>query len=209
MGEYFVTSYTEFGTTKYVELKENGRNILITERNKEEYIELRVNWMCYGAIKLQLEEFAQGFFRVIPREYINSFGPEELEYLICGQPIIDILDWKRNTLYESPYKENHQVISWFWKSIATRSQKELANILKFCTGTDRVPIQGFEALESNRGSLSKFTIRPMTYHSKGNLYPHAHTCFNRIMLPLYSSFEELKKALDFIANNEITGFGID
>jgi E3 ubiquitin-protein ligase NEDD4 len=42
----------------------------------------------------------------------------------------------------------------------------------------------------------------------GNL-PKAHTCFNRLDLPKFSSKEDMQIALDYIANNEILGFGID
>ena len=52
----------------------------------------------------------------------------------------------------------------------------------------------------------------MSYDSSrgvmGNL-PRAHTCFNRLDLPRYPSYENLKQALDYIAKNEIAGFGLD
>ena len=41
----------------------------------------------------------------------------------------------------------------------------------------------------------------------GNL-PKAHTCFNRLDLPRYPDYKHMKEALDFVANNEILGFGI-
>ena len=42
----------------------------------------------------------------------------------------------------------------------------------------------------------------------GNL-PKAHTCFNRLDLPKYPDTATLIEALDFIANTDIVGFGID
>lgn len=39
--------------------------------------------------------------------------------------------------------------------------------------------------------------------------PRAHTCFNRLDLPAYPSNQEMKAAIDFIAQNEIIGFGMD
>ena len=38
--------------------------------------------------------------------------------------------------------------------------------------------------------------------------PRAHTCFNRLDLPRYPSQEDMKVALDYIAQNEIIGFGL-
>jgi len=42
----------------------------------------------------------------------------------------------------------------------------------------------------------------------GNL-PRAHTCFNRLDLPRYPTYNHLKEAMDYIAKNEIRGFGIE
>jgi len=41
----------------------------------------------------------------------------------------------------------------------------------------------------------------------GNL-PRAHTCFNRLDLPRYPDYNSMKLALDFVANNDILGFGM-
>jgi hypothetical protein len=96
----------------------------------------------------------------------------------------------------------------------TYSQLELSRILQFCTGTSRLPLGGFKSLESNRGEKAKFCIQRVTYDDKksggvmSNL-PKAHTCFNRLDLPRYSNYSDLKQALDFIAKNDITGFGLE
>ena len=39
--------------------------------------------------------------------------------------------------------------------------------------------------------------------------PRAHTCFNRLDLPKYPSYAAMKHALDFIADNDILGFGME
>jgi E3 ubiquitin-protein ligase NEDD4 len=39
--------------------------------------------------------------------------------------------------------------------------------------------------------------------------PKAHTCFNRLDLPRYPDYDSMKIGLDFIAKNEILGFGMD
>ena len=41
----------------------------------------------------------------------------------------------------------------------------------------------------------------------GNL-PRAHTCFNRLDLPKYPDYNSMKVAMDFIADNDIPGFGM-
>ena len=43
---------------------------------------------------------------------------------------------------------------------------------------------------------------------QGNL-PKAHTCFNRLDLPKYPDYDSMKYGLDYIANNDILGFGME
>jgi hypothetical protein len=79
----------------------------------------------------------------------------------------------------------------------TYSQKELQRILQFCTGTSRLPLGGFKSLESHRGEKAMFCIQRVTYDATkpggvmSNL-PKAHTCFNRLDLPRYPSYNDLK-----------------
>ena len=84
-------------------------------------------------------------------------------------------------------------------------------MLQFCTGTSRLPLGGFSELESQRGQKAPFCIQKVAYDNSkganGNL-PRAHTCFNRLDLPKYPCYNSMKQALDFIANNEILGFGM-
>lgn len=42
-------------------------------------------------------------------------------------------------------------------------------------------------LESNRGAYAKFTIISVKYEGD-NSFPKAHTCFNRLELPLYLKY---------------------
>lgn len=92
------------------------------------------------------------------------------------------------------------------------TQEELGRFLQFCTGSSRVPLNGFSALESNRGEIAKFTIESVNITNSNKntkAFIKAHTCFNRIDLPLFNTEEQLKEALDFVVKNEIVGFGID
>jgi hypothetical protein len=57
--------------------------------------------------------------------------------------------------------------------------------------------------------VSKFCINFVSYNESEIQYIKAHTCFNRIDLPDYPTYEELKKSIEFIIVNEIIGFGIE
>ena len=85
----------------------------------------------------------------------------------------------------------------------------MSNLLLFSTGSGRVPLGGFSLLESNRGNISRFTIESIPFTKGRKNFIKAHTCFNRIDIPLFLSKNDLVEALQFITNNEILGFGID
>ena len=94
-------------------------------------------------------------------------------------------------------------------ALSQHTQEELSKFLQFSTGSSRVPIKGFKFLESNRGEIAKFCINSIDYNKKGNNYIKAHTCFNRIDLPIFKSEKEVIESIKFVLNNEIVGFGID
>lgn len=117
-------------------------------------------------------------------------------------------DWKQNTKYQGKYSSKHKTIKAFWAVMYTLSQEELSQFLQFSTGSQRVPIGGFETLQSNRGETAKFCITSIPHDSKKKNFIRAHTCFNRIDLPMFNTEEQIKESFTYILHNN-TGFGID
>ena len=97
-----------------VDLKENGRNLPVTNQNKKEYVDLVTNWRIQKRIEEQFNCFAQGFNELIPQDLINVFDERELELLIGGIAEMDVHDWKKHTDYRG-YTESDDVVQWFWK----------------------------------------------------------------------------------------------
>ena len=188
------------------DIKSNGINIHV--RDIDDYINKRIDFMT-SLYEPFIKRIRDSLFNIIPKEVIQSFTSDQLELLINGRPFIDIEDWKQFTEYRDPYNANHEIIIWFWNIVSQLSQQELSNLLMFATGTSRVPLGGFEQLESNRGNISRFTIEAMPYISGQKNYIKAHTCFNRLDIPYFKNENELKEAILFICNNKILGFGID
>ena len=159
-------------------------------------------------IKPQIESFLEGFHDLVPAEFISIFDPQELELFISGLPDIDLDDWKRNTEYTGDFvnNPNHRVVQWFWDTVREMPQDFKAKLLQFVTGTSGVPSQGFAVLQGNDGNIRRFTL-----HGDHNVkvFPRAHTCFNRIDLPLYKNKKELEKYLKLAISLEATGFGIE
>jgi len=188
------------------ELVNKGREIPLT--NIDDYIKKRINFLI-GLYEPFIKEIRDNIYSYFSKEVITSFTSDEFELILNGRPYIDIEEWKIFTEYRQPYNENHYIIKWFWEILGNLSQKELSNLLLFSTGSGRVPLGGFAALESNRGNISRFTIEMLPYEKGRKNFIKAHTCFNRIDIPLYKNKEEMVEMVKFVANQEILGFGID
>ena len=68
---------------------------------------------------------------------------DELAFFLCGERLINVEDWKNNTIYYGEYDENHEAIQWFWEILNEMSQDNLSKLLHFTTGSSRVPPEGF------------------------------------------------------------------
>ncbi|XP_046895555.1 E3 ubiquitin-protein ligase HUWE1 isoform X4 [Hypomesus transpacificus] len=200
----FSTEVQEFGVCEVRDLKPNGANIIVTEENKKEYVHLVCQMKMTGAIRKQLAAFLEGFYEIIPKRLISIFTEQELELLISGLPTIDIDDLKANTEYHK-YQSSSIQIQWFWRALRSFDQADRAKFLQFVTGTSKVPLQGFAALEGMNG-IQKFQIH-RDDRSTDRL-PSAHTCFNQLDLPAYESYEKLRHMLLMAIQECSEGFGL-
>uniref|UniRef100_A0AAR2JKV2 E3 ubiquitin-protein ligase n=1 Tax=Pygocentrus nattereri TaxID=42514 RepID=A0AAR2JKV2_PYGNA len=183
------------------DLKPDGGNIQVTEENKEEYIRLVAEWRLLRGVEEQTQAFFEGFNEVLPQQYLQYFDAKELEVLLCGMQEIDLADWQRNTIYRHYARTSKQII-WFWQLVKEMDNEKRMRLLQFVTGTCRLPVGGFADLMGSNGP-QKFCIEKT---GKENWLPRSHTCFNRLDLPPYKSYEQLKEKLLF-AIEETEGFG--
>lgn len=63
-------------------------------------------------------------------------------------------------------------IQWFWRALRGFDQADRAKFLQFVTGTSKVPLQGFAALEGMNG-VQKFQIHREDRST--DRLPSAHT----------------------------------
>lgn len=194
-----------FGQTHQHELKPGGTEIVVTNENKKEYIHLVIQWRFMNRVQKQMTAFKEGFFELIPQDLIKIFDENELELLMCGLGDVDVNDWRENTKYKNGYCANHAVIQWFWKTVLLMDAEKRIRLLQFVTGTSRVPMNGFAELYGSNGP-QLFTIEQWGTRDK---LPRAHTCFNRLDLPPYESFEELREKLNIAIENAQGFDGVD
>ncbi|XP_014261551.1 E3 ubiquitin-protein ligase SMURF2 [Cimex lectularius] len=203
----FAVEFNSFGVLKVHELKTGGKDIQLTEDNKKEYVKLYVNYRFMRGIEQQFLALQKGFTELIPLHLLKTFDENELELIIGGLGTIDIADWKENTRLKH-CTSTTPVVVWFWEIVESFSEEMRARLLQFVTGSSRVPLQGFKSLQGSTGASGPrlFTIH-VTDAPQENL-PKAHTCFNRIDLPAYKTYNKLYDKL-CQAVEETCGFAVE
>lgn len=202
--EDFSVETDDYGEHKIIDLIPNGRNIAVTEENKQEFVRLVVEYRLQTSVAEQMDNFLQGFHEIIPKELVAIFNEQELELLISGLPDIDVQDWQNNTTYNN-YSPSSEQIQWLWRAVKSFDNEERAKLLQFATGTSKVPLNGFKELSGANGTC-KFSIH-RDYGSTDRL-PSSHTCFNQIDLPAYESYETLRGSLLLAISEGYEGFGL-
>ncbi|KAF4022500.1 hypothetical protein G4228_014346 [Cervus hanglu yarkandensis] len=201
---YFSVDMEILGKVTSHDLKLGGSNILVTEENKDEYIGLMTEWRFSRGVQEQTKAFLDGFNEVVPLQWLQYFDEKELEVMLCGMQEVDLTDWQRNTVYRH-YTRNSKQIIWFWQFVKETDNEVRMRLLQFVTGTCRLPLGGFAELmgKCRSNGPQKFCIEKV---GKDTWLPRSHTCFNRLDLPPYKSYEQLKEKLLF-AIEETEGFG--
>ncbi|XP_060938439.1 E3 ubiquitin-protein ligase NEDD4-like isoform X2 [Limanda limanda] len=201
----FCIDEDNFGQTYQVDLKPSGSDMVVTNDNKKEYIDLVIQWRFVNRVQKQMNAFLEGFTELIIIDLIKIFDENELELLMCGLGDVDVNDWRQHTVYKNGYCPNHPVIQWFWKVVLLMDAEKRIRLLQFVTGTSRVPMNGFAELYGSNGP-QLFTIEQWGTPEK---LPRAHTCFNRLDLPTYESFEDLREKLLMAVENAQGFEGVD
>jgi hypothetical protein len=198
---YFVADEENLGVHKVIPLKDGGEEVLVTNDNKEEYVNLFVRHRLIGRIKAQIEAFVNGFHTILTAEDVQMFAPNELDLLICGVPTVDVKDMRAHCAYAFPLHAEHPLVHRFFAVIRHWSKEDLAKLLLFVTGSSQVPVGGFKAF-ADAGS-------PFTIAAGGGAarLPVAHTCTNTIDLPDYGSEQALNEKLH-LAITECSTFGL-
>lgn len=174
----------------------HGETKNVTEDNKMEYIRLMIQWKTTYSVAHNLFPFLEAFHEIIPLNMLQKaeLTAEELNLVLNGKREVDVEDLRAFCIYQGVdayFNETHDSVIWFWQSMRAFSQSERRNLLKFFTGSGRVPLDGYDP------PLNVTQGHEMTLNS----LPRAHTCFNQIVLPKYSCFEVCVKQLRFAMDN--------
>ncbi|GMH77161.1 hypothetical protein TL16_g07310 [Triparma laevis f. inornata] len=174
-------------------LCENGENRDVDEDNKAEYVKLMAEWRLKFSVMMQLEAFKSGLNLLVPDHLLEQFSIGELELLFNGKKNISVDEIRAYTIYQGKIEAGSKICLWFWQLLRDFDDEGKMKLLRFITGSDRVPLDGFDP---------PFNItdgEDMTH----DMLPRAHTCFNQIVLPRYKNYDEMKtKVKTAIENTE-------
>eukprot|EP00210_Caulerpa_lentillifera_P008643 g8243.t1 len=187
-----------FGEIKRVPLIPNGDDIVVTEDNRSEFVNAYVEYALGKSIQAPFEAFAKGLRTICGGPAIQLFNAQELERLVCGNPNLNFEALESNARYDGGFNKNSKTVRWLWEIVTEFSLANKKLFLKFFTGSDRAPI----------GGLGNLKCVIQQNGSDNRNLPTAHTCFNTLLLPNYSTKEDLLQRLTLaIMNSE--GFGLE
>lgn len=192
----FNISRDVFGEIKTIELKPTDGTVPVTLENKQEYVDLYVDYILNRSVSSHYHAFYTGFMKVCGGRVLQLFHAHELMAVVIGNENYDWHALEEAADYRNGYSSSDQVIRWFWEVLHEMTLADKKKFLLYLTGSDRIPIQGMKVI--------KITIQPTT---DDKYLPVAHTCFNLLDLPRYRTKERLKyKLLQAIQQTE--GFSI-
>lgn len=166
----------------------------ITRANYEkiinEYHKLRIS-----EISSQLEMIRTGFWENLGFEKPKYTTPELLSFLVCGENIITFQYLESHIIFKkakdiSEYLFNNQK-NMFLECLKCFSNEERKKFIKFSTGLMSIP------------SNTKLVIL-ILYTKKGQKWPIAHTCFNKLEIGCFSTHEKMLYALKYVINESLT-----
>ncbi|KAM9316934.1 E3 ubiquitin-protein ligase TRIP12 isoform 1-T1 [Gastrophryne carolinensis] len=177
-----------------IELKKGGKDIPVTIYNLDEYVRLVIYWALNEGVSRQFDSFRDGFESVFPLNHLQYFYPEELEQLLCGSKAES---WDVKTLMECcrpdhGYTHDSRAVKFLFEILSGFDKEQQRLFLQFVTGSPRLPVGGFRALNP------PLTIVRKTFESTENpddFLPSVMTCVNYLKLPDYSSIDIMREKL--------------
>ena len=160
-------------------------------------MELYIDYVFNEGCKAQFQSFFRGFHRVCSGQAFAMLQPEELENLICGSKKLDFGELEKVTIYQDGFTKDSLQIQWLWEVLHTFDETQKKKFLSFCTGCDRAPVGGL-------GNMRLFISK---HGADSEILPSAHTCFNHLLIPEYTSKEKLSQKLTLAIENS-EGFGL-
>uniref|UniRef100_A0A6B2L160 HECT domain-containing protein n=1 Tax=Arcella intermedia TaxID=1963864 RepID=A0A6B2L160_9EUKA len=171
-------------------LKKGGDEIDVTFENRHEYVKFAQKARL-NECSSQIKAIKRGLTDVVPHHLLGLLTWQDLEWRICGKPMIDIKLLKRHTVYNSVSPTAPHIL-YFWQVLEEFNQEDRRAFVRFVWGQERLPAND---QEFNR-TATRMLIKPYSgTTSPDQAFPRADTCFFNLFLPEYSSPDILREKL--------------
>ncbi|XP_056423740.1 probable E3 ubiquitin-protein ligase HERC3 isoform X3 [Hyla sarda] len=181
----FTICRESYGLTEMKPLVPGGDQRSVNKDNRKEFVDAYVDYVFNRSVQEWYEAFSTGFLKVCGGKVLELFQPSELRAMVVGSSNYNWQELEENAVYKGEYSAVHPTVRMFWETFHEFSLEKKKRFLLFLTGSDRIPIYGMSSLHIIIQSISN-----------GEDYlPVAHTCYNLLDLPKYSSKEILRKRL--------------
>eukprot|EP00933_Yihiella_yeosuensis_P033400 TRINITY_DN27113_c0_g1_i1.p1 TRINITY_DN27113_c0_g1~~TRINITY_DN27113_c0_g1_i1.p1 ORF type:complete len:689 (-),score=157.58 TRINITY_DN27113_c0_g1_i1:336-2402(-) len=180
-----LTFSTQLVDGEIVDLEPDGRNVQVTDANKEAWLKSVLRYELIGGIEEAATAFRSGVADLAGASHLVLLSAKELQLAWSGQGEVtdkDLETWLKFTEVSASRKQQAE---WLFEMLRTGDLRAArGKLLKFATGSDRWPVdpKGF-----------KFVIEPMD--GGDTALPCAMTCGNMLQLPSFSGPMQLRDKL--------------
>ena len=175
-----------------IELKHNGRNIMVCAENAEEYVTLA----AYLSIcqEQQAKALRKGLNSMLCIDVLSILYCNEIEDLLCGENLSswDLEHLKTHIVPAHGYNANSKTFCNLLTVLSSFEPEQRTHFLEFVTGFPRLPLGGFAKLVPKLSVVKKdVDCDPDT------CLPSVMTCQNYLKVPDYSSLEAMRQNLEY------------
>ena len=200
-----------------VPLKAGGEEEVVTNETKMEWLRSTLQHKLVDTQLPQARAFRRGVLSVLPAIGLDLFSSRELKVMLCGEGIGDA-QLALLQAVATVHADVAQQTTWLFEVLGDYSPTDRAKLYAFVTGSKtlgHVPDTQAErdAMEERVFKVSAFYVRAdgaaeeeVAARMESSL-PRAHTCFNELELPAYSSKAVLAQRIRTIVDFGSEGFG--
>ncbi|KAK8866265.1 hypothetical protein M9Y10_009224 [Tritrichomonas musculus] len=189
-----------------LELKPNGKQLIVNEENVNEYIELVKNSTIDGNVKKCAEMFVSGFNKILPFSSLDIFSEKEISSFICGdKELIKSSDLLKYCQIDGGLTSESPEIKMLCQFIDKTDIDGQKDFIKFVTGLTNLPCGGLKVLEPKMTIVRKCSTSVNGMLNPDQELPTANTCNCTLKLPPYSDPDILSEKFKFafsFGNNE-------
>ncbi|XP_057620620.1 probable E3 ubiquitin-protein ligase HERC3 isoform X1 [Chionomys nivalis] len=187
----FTVCRESYGVIQQKKLIPGGDRVAVCKDNRQEFVDAYVNYVFQISVHEWYTAFSSGFLKVCGGKVLELFQPAELRAMVVGNSNYNWEELEETAVYKGDYSGTHPTVKLFWETFHEFPLEKKKKFLLFLTGSDRIPIYGMASLQIVIQSTAT-----------GEEYlPVAHTCYNLLDLPKYSSKEIMKARLTQALDN--------